>query len=54
MATLLSYGVSTAAFIGAGNDFIGDPYVDVGPNYVYIYGMKLPNNGLIYIIIGTL
>lgn len=54
MATLMSYGSSTAAYIGVGNDFVNDIYVDVGPNYVYIYGMKLNHNGLIYIIIGIL
>ena len=52
MSSLTSYTASTAAYIGTANDLIGTPFVDVGPNYVYVYDMKLPNNGLIYVIIG--
>jgi hypothetical protein len=53
MAALSSYSVATPAFIGS-NDFVGSPFIDVGPNYVYIYNMQLPNNGLIYVIIGNI
>lgn len=50
---LSSYTPSSAAYAGTANDFVSTPFIDVGPNYVYIYGMQLPNNGLIYVIIGT-
>lgn len=51
MVSLVSYTPSTSAYIGSHN-LVTEPFVDVGPNYVYIYDMRLPNNGLIYVIIG--
>ena len=53
ISSLTSYTTASAAYIGTGNDLVSSPFVDIGPNYVYIYGMTLPNNGLIYVIIGT-
>lgn len=53
MATLTSITPSSPAYIGTANKLTNAPFVDVGPNYVYIYGMRLSNNGLIYVIIGT-
>ena len=26
--------------------------MDIGPTYAYVYGMSMPNTGLIYVIIG--
>ena len=53
MASLNNYTVASAAYIGTANDFVTTPFVDIGPNYVYVYNMQLPNNGLIYVIIGN-
>jgi hypothetical protein len=51
---LINYTVSTTSFVGF-QDFTSPEniFIDVGPTYVYVYGMTLPNNGLIYVMIGN-
>lgn len=52
LPTLLSMNSSETSYVGNSVDFDGDFNVDVGPTYVYVEGMKLTNDGIIYVIIG--
>lgn len=51
LPTLQSIDVAEDAQVGS-NDLTSSPYVDIGPTWVYVEGMKMSNNGLIYVIIG--
>lgn len=46
--------VSQANSTYVGNNEInsGSIFVDIGPTYAYVQGINMPNNGIIYIIIG--
>jgi hypothetical protein len=43
---------SAPAYVGLNDINPSSIFVDVGPNYVYVQGMTMPHNGIIYIIIG--
>ena len=43
---------SVAAYVSTNDVVASSIYVDVGPNYVYVHGMTMPNNGIIYVIVG--
>ena len=43
---------SAASYVGANDVIYSSIYLDVGPNYIYVQGMTMPNNGIIYIIAG--
>jgi hypothetical protein len=43
---------SNATYIGSNDMINGTIFVDVGPTYIYVQGMKVQNDGIIYIIIG--
>jgi hypothetical protein len=52
LASVLVLTPSVPTYIGS-NEMIPDTiFVDVGPTYVYVQGLILPNDGLIYITIG--
>jgi hypothetical protein len=43
---------SAASYVGP-NDIPSDSiYLDIGPTYAYVHGLTMPNNGIIYIMIG--
>lgn len=43
---------SAASYVGV-NDVVSTSIrVDVGPTWVYVSGMTMPHNGIIYVIIG--
>jgi len=43
---------SASSYVGVNDVIPSSIYVDVGPNYIYVHGMTMPNNGIIYIIVG--
>lgn len=49
--TIVSAGVNTPSYVGT-NSVLGTFSYGTGPNFVYIYNIKLQHNGLVYIIIG--
>ena len=49
---LYSISTNTASYVGA-NDISGTFYLGTGPNFVYIDNLQLTNNGLVYVIIGS-
>lgn len=52
LPTILSAGANTASYVGT-NNIQGTFYLGTGPNFVYIYNLRLQNDGLVYIIIGS-
>lgn len=52
LPTVLSLDDSVTTYVGDNDVNANALYVDIGPTYVYVYGMALPNDGLIYVIIG--
>lgn len=43
---------SAPAYVGPNDINPASIFVDTGPNYVYVQGITMPHNGIIYIIIG--
>ena len=52
LPALSSMTVSAQPYIGANDINPSSVYIDIGPSYVYVSGMTMPHNGIIYIIIG--
>ena len=48
---MLSYNTNSLSYVGA-NEIVGTPLIDTGISYMYIQGVKLNNDGLVYIIVG--
>jgi hypothetical protein len=52
LPALSSMTASVQPYIGANDINPSSVYIDIGPSYVYVSGMTMPHNGIIYIIIG--
>ncbi len=52
LTSVVSMTTSLTSYVGANDVASSSIYVDVGPNYFYIHGMTMPNNGIIYVIVG--
>lgn len=50
--TILSAGANSASYVGA-NSFAAAFSLGTGPNFAYLYNLRLLQNGLVYIIIGN-
>jgi hypothetical protein len=54
LPTLYSYSLNTLSYNGANNiDSTVTYRVDTGPSYVFVEGLTLLNDGIIYVIIGN-
>jgi hypothetical protein len=52
LPALVSMTPSAASYVGANDVNYNSINVDIGPTYVYVSGMTMPHNGIIYVIIG--
>lgn len=43
---------SSNSYVGANDVVSSSIRVDIGPTWVYVSGMTMPHNGIIYVIIG--
>ena len=52
LPALVSMTPSAASYVGTNDIRSYTINVDIGPTYVYVSGMTMPHNGIIYVIIG--
>ena len=46
-----SYNVNAISYSGV-NSITSEPFISVGPQYMFMTGLTLSSNGLVYIIVG--